>query len=268
MMDKSIEYITMYNLDGSLLLQKRLLNAFQHHFIDCYDIRGKNLYCDTKALEDIHARFLSSPRTSITLIGSSNFHYVTYLHLSEIGYPFTLLLFDHHTDLMENEHLLTCGSWVTKALRTLPHLKKVIIIGPDSKEFEKIPVDLQNHVTILPTDWNAQKLLNYIFHECETDLTFISIDKDVLDETFSKTNWDHGHMDLSVLIDCLTGLLGSISICGIDICGEWLVSTENSYTPKNQVYIKRNERANLVLLQTIMQNCRRFEYKKLSINSS
>lgn len=246
--------VSMYNLDGSLLPQKNLLRAYPHDFIDCYDIRGKNLYCEPQALHDIHAQILSSPQSPIALIGSGNFHYVTYLHLLQIQQPFTLLLFDHHTDLMENKHLLTCGSWVAKALRDIPHMKKAIIVGPNPKELDRIPLDLQDRVTIFPDDWDSEKLINHIEYECETEEVYISIDKDVLDESFSKTNWDHGQMDLTVLLDCLTYLMKASKVQRIDICGEWLVSPENSYTPKNQVFIKRNERANLAILQVLVKN--------------
>ena len=35
----------------------------------------------------------------ITFIGSGNYHYVSHLLLEEINKPFTLILFDHHTDM-------------------------------------------------------------------------------------------------------------------------------------------------------------------------
>jgi len=40
---------------------------------------------------------------------------------------------------MENHDLLTCGSWLCQALRTIPNLKRAVIIGPDPKDSIKFP---------------------------------------------------------------------------------------------------------------------------------
>jgi arginase family enzyme len=260
MMNTATRLISMYNLDGSLLPQRNLLNAFPHHFIDCCDIRRKNLYCDPEALHHIHERYLSSQKTLITLIGCGNYHYVSYIHLLDIHQPFTLILFDHHTDLMENEYFLTCGSWVTRALRDLPNMKKAIIIGPNPDDYSKIPLDLQERVTLFPDYWDSQKLINQIYNECDTEDIYISIDKDVLDESYSKTNWDHGYMDLNVLIECVTTLFETGNIHHVDICGEWPVPPENTFNPKNQAYIKRNEKANIALIRALVNRTANKEF--------
>ncbi|MGV3487857.1 MAG: arginase family protein [Tuberibacillus sp.] len=240
--------VTIYNLDESLLMQKNLLKPFQHQVIDCIDIQGKNLYCTPQAFQDIRARYLTAEKRHIAFIGSGNYHYVTYLHLSQITHPFTLVLFDHHTDLMENADFMTCGSWVTRALRELPQLKKAIIVGPDPKTFDTIPLDLQDRVALVPEDWEAKKIINHFYSLCETDSIYISIDKDVLDKTFAKTNWDHGRMDLHTLLKCLSELTANVQVDGVDICGEWLVSLENAFTPSSRINIQKNEKANLAIL--------------------
>lgn len=241
--------LTVYHLDDTICFQEKLLRQFQHQIIDCYDIEGKNLYCDNQALQEIHTRYKNSERQPIALIGSGNYHYITYLHLLEIETSFTLILFDHHTDLMDNPYMLTCGSWVAKSLRELPHLKKVIIVGPNPDDIYQLPQDLHARTTIIPDYLNTPQLLHCIYEELATENIYISIDKDVLDETYSKTNWDHGHMKLPILLKTLSSLFHlGLQIHGIDICGEWLGSPENSFTPTNQTFIKRNEKANMALL--------------------
>lgn len=49
---------------------------------------------------------------------------------------------------------------------------------------------------------------------------YISIDKDILDEEYSETNWSQGKMSLPVLERLLMPFLKSGNILGIDICGE------------------------------------------------
>ena len=49
---------------------------------------------------------------------------------------------------------------------------------------------------------------------------YVSIDKDILDEEYSMTNWSQGKMSLSMLERLLMPILKNEKILGIDICGE------------------------------------------------
>ena len=49
---------------------------------------------------------------------------------------------------------------------------------------------------------------------------YISIDKDVLDESISETNWSQGHMKLGTLEHMLGIIIRNQKVLGIDICGE------------------------------------------------
>ena len=49
---------------------------------------------------------------------------------------------------------------------------------------------------------------------------YISIDKDILDEAYSETNWSQGKMSLPVLEQLLMPFLKNGNVLGIDICGE------------------------------------------------
>ena len=100
-------------------------------WIDCSDVMGANRYCELQTLIEIKKRLSKRKNRGIAFIGNGNYHYVTYLFLSEIQSPFTLVLFDHHTDMMASPStsLISCGSWVLHAIKRLPMLKKVVMIG-------------------------------------------------------------------------------------------------------------------------------------------
>ncbi|WP_077616895.1 arginase family protein [Caenibacillus caldisaponilyticus] len=236
--------IYVLNLDASYERQQQLLR-FPHHWIDLSDIQGKNLYCDDEALAAIRARLLHTWRPGITFIGSGNFHYITYLFMQTISTPFTLLLLDHHTDLMEDHDLLTCGTWVTRALRTVPPLQKAVVVGPGDSAYEHIPDDVRDKVCLLPDATPAE-----IAAACGEHV-YISIDKDVLCERDGKTHWDQGNMTLEQLEAILLEVLERRTVVGMDVCGEWPVPDTHVFTRENRIYLKKNERANLAILQAV-----------------
>ena len=49
---------------------------------------------------------------------------------------------------------------------------------------------------------------------------YISIDKDVLSQADSITDWDQGDMTLSQMLEMLTELFENHEILGVDICGD------------------------------------------------
>jgi arginase family enzyme len=122
--------ICLLNFDGTLQLQNQL-KIRAREWIDLSDLQGCHGYCEQHALRQIRKRLQSRKCRGITFIGSGHYHYVTYVLMSEIRQPFSLILFDHHTDLSPNDDaaVLSCGSWLTHALNTLPFLKHAVIIG-------------------------------------------------------------------------------------------------------------------------------------------
>lgn len=89
--------VTMLNFDGTYRPQKRLFR-FPHEWIDLSDVPETNLYCSGEALAEIERRLRRRRMRGAVLIGNGNFHYVSYLLIKEMKEPFTLVLFDHHTD--------------------------------------------------------------------------------------------------------------------------------------------------------------------------
>ena len=59
--------------------------------------------------------------------------------MEKIGQPFSLVVFDHHTDMQESAFfgMLSCGSWVKEVLETNPYAKEVCVVGPPKESVEQ-----------------------------------------------------------------------------------------------------------------------------------
>lgn len=225
-----------------------------YEMINLSDIRNTNRYCERNSLVSINKRLKKRKDKGITFIGSGNYHYVTYLLMSEIESPFTLVLFDHHTDMMDApcESLVTCGSWVLKSLEKLPMLKKVIIIGTREDLLESIPENLNKKVLVFSKKELGQAdIRQYIKTAISTDNVYFSIDKDVLEESEAVTNWDQGNMKLKELINLIKYISIGKQICGIDVCGEYSYNPISNFCRDSLEAIRKNDRANLTILDTI-----------------
>jgi len=234
--------VTFLNIDGTYASQQHLLRL-PHEWIDAADIPQTNLYCAPQALTEIEQRLLQRRFQGMTFIGSGNYHYVSYLLMKRITEPFTLVLFDNHTDIGTSEDgVISCGSWVSHAL-TIPALDKVIIVGPSerSSSFPK-------NITIFPTLLSPKLLFSHI----QTEHVYISIDKDVLCREDAVTNWDQGTMLLSFLLRCLQALFAHKRVIGMDVCGEYPQAAVDLFHPLHREANRKNEYANLCIAETYL----------------
>lgn len=233
--------VTFLNFDHTYTWQRNLLR-FPHEWIDMYDIKGTNLYCDDQAIREIESRLTRRYTRGITFIGSGNYHYVSYVLLKQFHEPFTLVLFDHHTDMNEQTlfPLLSCGSWVSYAQKHVPTLKHVVIIGSASSQSS-------SHVTIFPKS-DLIYAPTAIMRAIPTKHVYISIDKDVLRKQDAQTNWDQGTMALHTLVTYIGHLFQSKHVLGVDICGE------------DRSFCAKNEQAN----ETIIRAC----FKHMPVSSA
>lgn len=224
-------------------------------WIDLADIRGTKRYCLADSLTAIRRRLRKRRKRGVTLIGSGNYHYVTYLLLSEIKTPFSLVLFDYHTDLMEppDEEVVSCGSWVWKALKELPLLRQVLIIGAHRGAKELLPPQWKRRVLIFEnaTVDDVKTIVPAMLSRLSTQHVYISIDKDVLDRTEAVTDWEQGTMKLPALAGLIRFIARHRRLCGADICGEYPVSPVEAYGRKSRLAIRKNARVNQLLLETI-----------------
>lgn len=232
------------NFDNTYKEQHKL-SRFAHEWIELQDIPETNLFCSRQALRKIRERIPEKTGCGITFIGNGNHHYVTYLFLQKIQHPFTLVLFDNHTDSqpLKGSKLLSCGSWVAEALGNLPFLQRVLLVGTCSKS-KVFPSRLKDKIVLwLNHQWS--QLVSAI----PTDDVYISIDKDVLDRSDAMTNWDHGNMRLVELLAALDQLIRHKNVLGMDICGEFPVSPAEVWCHRTE--LERNEAANLSILQFV-----------------
>ncbi|WP_455720422.1 arginase family protein [Agathobacter sp.] len=199
------------------------------HWLDCSDINECDLYCSKQAEEQIWNKIEPYGINGIHFLDSGNYHYVTGIITDHIRQDFVLVLFDHHTDMQKPmiEHMTSCGDWAAKALDTNERLKQLILIGPHESDIAQIECKNKDKlITFSAEELRKEYEQNAIgdnnkISKIRKDLPFyISIDKDVLDEKYSETNWSQGRMSLTMLERLLTHFLENEKIIGIDICGE------------------------------------------------
>lgn len=250
--------VNFFNLDQSYVPQESLREMAPYNWISLEDIPETNLYCSPDAWAELRQRILQRQLGGITFIGSGNYHYLSYLLLLQIQRPFTLILFDHHTDMkMARSSLITCGSWVINAISRLQYLKQVLIIGVGKERLSTIDPLLLNRVELLPSShWSSTELIEQL-QQLPTKDVYISIDKDVLDTTDACTNWDQGSMSLDLLIEALVAISGEKQVLGVDICGEYPTTPADQFSQDSRYAIATNEEANRAILQTVLKEMRK-----------
>ena len=248
--------ISLLNFDGTLQ-QQSLIRRYPGEWIDFSDLRGCQGYCSVDSLRKIQHRLTSRKHKRITLIGNGNYHYVTYVLLSEIRQPFSLILFDHHTDfaLSGDIPFLSCGSWVSTALRTLPLLNRVVIVGahpPNHRQASGLP----DKITIISEQEVKRSSTAEIVRAIRSVLTdqplYISVDKDVLDPDNAATNWDQGSMTLQQLLDVIRELKLTHPLAGVDVCGELPLSPVDALSGERVRHLKKNEIANKAIVDVLL----------------
>lgn len=271
--------ITVLNFDGTLELQKRYVHV-PCNWINLKDIQGTKLFCTEKSFYEIAYKLQGLTKCGVYLIGSGDFHYVSYILLANIDQPFTLLLFDNHSDLITSTRWspLSCSSWVARSLELLPNLKKVIIIGARPDTFCNVDPDLLYKVIYIPyypvdrnqygdyfcfssfisrykpiVEQGMQAAILDLLSVIPTEAVYISIDKDVLDKKYAVTNWDQGEMVIDDLLIALREILKAKKVCGLDICGEMPVDPVAMLRSSYQEAVKKNAMANLKILRTIFK---------------
>ena len=159
--------------------------------VEARDIPGTNCYCDEDAMNAIRSRIAPYSSGGIHFIDSGNYHYMTRIWLEKISEPFSLLVFDNHTDMQPPAFggLLSCGGWIYDSVMELPLLKRVILIGPDEEAFSRVESEIQEKVEFL----SREKLLEmeeaqvcaFVSKHVGKLPLYISVDKDVLTPSYS-----------------------------------------------------------------------------------
>ncbi|MCQ2148460.1 MAG: hypothetical protein MJZ16_13250, partial [Bacteroidales bacterium] len=178
--------------------------------VDLTSLDGTVCYCDDDAVnilrEEVSKALGNSLNPSVCWIDSGDYHYMSYFRAEKIDIPFQLILIDHHPDMQEPVFgdVLSCGGWLRTLLNQNPHLLNVKLVGVNPSLMEE-----------------TEGFPDRISDSLRDDLpVFVSIDKDVLSQEYSRTNWDQGDMTFEDLVKVLEDNVKGKKILGVDICGE------------------------------------------------
>ena len=236
------DLLTIMNFSHVYENEKFFLDK-KYNWIDCTDISGTNGYCDKEALYEIQEKLKDIKPKGIHFIDSGNYHYVSELWINKIKREFTLVVFDHHSDMVKPSFgdILSCGSWIMDAIDNNSNIKRVIIIGLSKEQRETIPDKYLDKVKCICDydlkSMDKEKLCEFIEEKYPV---YISVDKDVLSEKVVNTSWDQGQMNFEELKIILHILISNYEVIGLDICGENDV--------RKVIEVKKNDKVNLKII--------------------
>lgn len=182
----------------------------EHETADLTSLSGCTMYVDEEAERQLRERISSFDINGIHFLDNGNYHYVTRFFLERLVSPFSLLVFDNHTDDQEPAFagIRSCGSWIRDAKEDMGELLKGVRLIQGEK---KITGELKEGLPV-----------------------YVSIDLDVLSEEELKVNWDQGDMSLDTLIRMIKKETEDRTILGVDICGGCL--------PEETAFLSDNKR--------------------------
>ncbi len=190
---------------------------------------------------------------AVTFLGSGDFHHLSLALVRRISRPVNLLLIDNHPDWMRGVPLLHCGTWLYHAARS-PLVRRVFHVGGE--------IDFDNHyrwlapwgmlqpgkIVVLPSvrcftggGWakvphkplrespgeemtvrRLDDLLRPWRDELASAPLYVSLDRDVIRETESVSNWDHGRLTSREVLKVLRAFRAmSRGLAGMDVVGDW-----------------------------------------------
>ncbi len=228
-------------------------SMYEHGFkvLNCTDLYGTEFFCSPEAEKEFKKRLSNYSLRGIHFIDSGNYHYLSKLWCERIKKPFSLILFDHHTDMQKSsvEGLLSCGNWVRKMLEENSCLVKVVVLGASESQRATIDPTLASRVIFYGEDKLMEDSSWREFSSMHlSEPVYVSIDKDVLDADEAITDWDQGSMTLDRLERLLKIVFNNEKVIGLDICGEY---SGFSDLDKMQKAAFVNEKTNLELLEEI-----------------
>jgi hypothetical protein len=126
--------IRILDLDGSVTTQKSLTDNCQNQIVGLRDI-GPYLrfWTGRRWKNELERRIAGSDRNALTFIGSGDFHHLSDILINRFDEEICVIDFDFHPDWTILVPWLSCGSWVTNALRR-KNIVKVIMAGVSSSE--------------------------------------------------------------------------------------------------------------------------------------
>ena len=202
------DFTGMYEAEGFLQsLQDRRVPYRQ---VRLGDIEGTCCYCDPEAEAEISRRLEPIPEERVRWIDSGDYHYVTKILAARERESFTLVLVDNHPDDQAPVFggVLSCGSWVKELRESCPMLEEAWTLGPDHR--------IRNASGTV--DRELEEGIDDLVAALEGKRVYVSVDKDVLDRAFSRTDWSQGTYSLDTLKGWLDRLL-RLNVVAVDVCG-------------------------------------------------
>lgn len=233
--------------------EENFLGERDCQWLDFTKLEGVNCYCTEEAEQEIKKQTEAFSCKGIHFLDSGNYHYLSKFWLEKIKEPFSLLVFDNHTDMQESAFfgLLSCGSWVKEVLETNANLRDICIIGPSGKLFSECDAKDLSRVTAIAGEEIGQKeeeILKEFLEKGRNIPLYLSIDKDVLCQEDARTNWDQGEVTLLQLETWIKTAFKNRRILGADICGE---NPQDTALPPKREDLEINSRTNEKLLELL-----------------
>ena len=221
--------------------------SFESNFevLDFTSLEGVKSYCDAASAAEISRRISPFCFPSekwrdypIHIIDTGEYHYLSKLFTDPVDIPYTLLMFDNHTDLQAPAFggILSCGGWLREAMLTSRTLQKVLLTGPEGRiaRYQRLsssaPLVIPSPPPVIPSE-AKESLPPGIFPPligkfalvaeaplttegleqiCSNDLgdaLYISIDKDIMSSESYLTDWSQGTLSLAELKSLLFTVL-------------------------------------------------------------
>ena len=192
-------------------LQKLQERGVPYRLVGLGDIEGTTCYCDPAAEAEISRRLVPEPAERMRWIDSGDYHYVSKILAAREEAPFTLVLVDNHPDDQAPAFggVLSCGSWVRDLREASPMLEEVWTLGPDHR--------IRNASGTVDRELEGE--VDDLVAALEGKRVYLSIDKDVLDRPWARTDWSQGTYTLDTLKGWLDRLL-RLDVVAVDVCGE------------------------------------------------
>ena len=229
------DFTGVYAEEG--FLQKLQERGVPYRRVRLGDIEGTTCYCDPDAEAEISRRLIPEPEERMRWIDSGDYHYVTKILAAREQSPFTLVLVDNHPDDQAPAFggVLSCGSWVRDLREASPVLEEVWTLGPDHR--------IRNASGTVDRELDAG--IDDLLEAVAGKRVYLSIDKDVLDRAWSRTDWSQGTYSPAQLKGWLDGLLRQ-DIVAVDLCGE--LAPEKGATPED---LRINGELNVELQESV-----------------
>lgn len=161
---------------------------------DFSNLDGSRCYCDSEASATMRKVVSELPLNAVHLLGSGDRHYVSLFMTERIGEPFSLILLDNHPDDQKGafgDEVLSCGSWI-RDVRKLPNCKGTLWYDGLGKPH------LQGEI--------SRRI-------------YLSIDLDILDSRYYRTDWNQGELSADELFSLVRSIIEKYELIGVDICG-------------------------------------------------